>query len=153
MSFWDELPRPFFALAPMEDVTDVVFRHVVARAGRPDVFFTEFTNTASFCSEKGEFSTRGRLTFTPDEMPIVAQIWGSQPEHFAKMAHALATRGFAGIDINMGCPDKKVVKSGGGSALIASSVLANNCDFSRLELLESLARSQSFLKFSRYNHR
>ncbi len=48
-NFWSELPRPFFILAPMEDVTDIVFRHVVSEAARPDVFFTEFTNTESFC--------------------------------------------------------------------------------------------------------
>ena len=123
-NFWNELPRPFFAMAPMEDVTDVVFRRVIARAGRPDVFFTEFTNTASFCSEQGEFSTRGRLTFEKEENPIVAQIWGSKPENFAEMARALATKGFAGVDINMGCPDKKVVKSGGGSALVQTPELA-----------------------------
>ncbi|MCL2280748.1 tRNA-dihydrouridine synthase family protein [Candidatus Saccharibacteria bacterium] len=123
MNFWDDLPRPFLALAPMEDVTDVVFRRVVARAGRPDVFFTEFTNTASFCSEQGEFSTRGRLTFEKEENPIVAQIWGNNPENFAEMARALAAKGFAGVDINMGCPDKKVVKSGGGSALIQTPEL------------------------------
>ena len=123
-TFWDDLPRPFFILAPMEDVTDIVFRSVVARAGRPDVFMTEFTNAASFCSERGEFSTRGRLIFSPSEKPIVAQIWGKNPEHFAKMARELVARGFSGIDINMGCPDKKVVKSGGGSALIENPKLA-----------------------------
>ena len=57
MNFWTELPNPFFILAPMEDVTDIVFRHVVARATRPDVFMTEFTNVASYCSDKGNFST------------------------------------------------------------------------------------------------
>ena len=48
-NFWSTLPRPFFILAPMEDVTDIVFRHVVSEAARPDVFFTEFTNTESYC--------------------------------------------------------------------------------------------------------
>lgn len=124
MNFWDNLPQPFFVLAPMEDVTNVVFRHVVARAARPDVFVSEFTNAASFCSEKGEHSTRGRMTFTPDEQPIVAQIWGKNPDNFREMARVLAERGFAGIDINMGCPDKKVVKSGGGSVLIENPELA-----------------------------
>src|SRR5690606_40412457 len=61
-NFWHELPRPFFVLAPMEDVTDVVFRHVVSAAGRPDVFFTEFTNTESYCHPDGQQSVRGRLT-------------------------------------------------------------------------------------------
>lgn len=117
-SFWHDLPRPFFILAPMEAVTDVVFRHVVAHAARPDIFFTEFTNTASYCSPKGEHSTRGRLKKTDDEQPVVAQIWGSDPDQFRHMAHGLKEQGFAGIDINMGCPDKSVVKNGAGSGLI-----------------------------------
>lgn len=118
MTFWDNLPKPFFVLAPMEDVTDIVFRHVVARAARPDVFMTEFTNTASYCSEKGNFSTRGRLEHDSSEQPIVAQIWGTNPDNFATMAAGLASQDFAGIDINMGCPAKDVVKIGAGSGLI-----------------------------------
>jgi tRNA-dihydrouridine synthase len=123
-SFWNELPKPFFILAPMEAVTDVVFRHVVAKAGHPDIFFTEFTNTASYCSPKGIHSTRGRLAFTEDEQPMVAQIWGSNPENFREMAFGLKELGFKGIDINMGCPDKSVVKGGGGSGLIRTPELA-----------------------------
>lgn len=125
-NFWNTLPEPFFALAPMEAVTDVVFRHVIAKAGRPDILFTEFTNTASYCSPKGKHSTAGRLAFTPDEQPIVAQIWGTNPEHFRQMSHGLAADGFAGIDINMGCPDKTVVKGGAGSGLIRTPPLATD---------------------------
>jgi tRNA-dihydrouridine synthase len=117
-NFWQELPKPFFVLAPMEAVTDVVFRHVVEVAGGPDVYFTEFTNATSYFSEKGRASTRGRLAFTDDEQPMVAQIWGNNPEYFAFMVKGLAEQGFAGIDINMGCPVKDVVKTGAGSGLI-----------------------------------
>jgi tRNA-dihydrouridine synthase len=123
-SFWNDLPRPFFALAPMEAVTDVVFRHVIAAAAKPDMYFTEFTNAASYCSPAGAHSTRGRLAFTPDEQPMVAQIWGNRPEHFAEMARGLKEQGFSGIDINMGCPDKTVVKNGTCSALILQPELA-----------------------------
>jgi tRNA-dihydrouridine synthase len=123
-TFWNELPKPFFILAPMEAVTDVVFRHVVAKAGRPDVFFTEFTNTASYCSPRGAHSTRGRLAFTEDEHPMVAQIWGKNPDHFRQMAHGLKEMGYKGIDINMGCPDKSVVHGGSGSGLIRTPELA-----------------------------
>jgi len=123
-NFWTELPKPFFVLAPMEAVTDIVFRHVVAEAARPDVFFTEFVNTTSFCSKKGQQSTRGRLAFSEDEKPIVVQIWGKKPEDFAQMSQALVGRGFAGIDINMGCPDKSVVHGGAGSGLIRTPDLA-----------------------------
>ncbi|HDB4699581.1 TPA: tRNA-dihydrouridine synthase, partial [Staphylococcus aureus] len=103
-NFWSELPRPFFILAPMEDVTDIVFRHVVSEAARPDVFFTEFTNTESFCHPEGIHSVRGRLTFSEDEQPMVAHIWGDKPEQFRETSIQLAKMGFKGIDLNMGCP-------------------------------------------------
>lgn len=108
----------------MEAVTDVVFRHVVAKAGRPDVFFTEFVSTDGYASPKGRHSTRGRLAFSPDEHPMVAQIWGDKPEHFREMAHGMKELGFKGIDINMGCPAKDVVKKGAGSGLIRTPALA-----------------------------
>jgi len=123
-NFWTRLDKPFFILAPMEAVTDVVFRHVIAKAAKPDVFFTEFVNASSFYSTKGNSSTRGRLCFTDDEQPIVAQIWGNKPAEFAFMSQKLAETGFAGIDINMGCPDKAVVRNECGSALIRTPELA-----------------------------
>lgn len=123
-NFYQNLPRPFISLAPMEDVTDVVFRQVVARAGRPDLFYTEFTNTDSFVSPLGKHSALRRLQFLPSEQPIVAQIWGSKLESFAKTIPELKAMGYQAVDINMGCPDKAVVKSGGGSALIRNPELA-----------------------------
>lgn len=117
-NFWSELPRPFFILAPMEDVTDIVFRHVVSEAARPDVFFTEFTNTESFCHPEGIHSVRGRLTFSEDEQPIVAHIWGDKPDHFREMSIGIAEMGFKGIDLNMGCPVANVAGKGKGSGLI-----------------------------------
>ncbi|OEK91680.1 tRNA-dihydrouridine synthase [Staphylococcus saprophyticus] len=123
-NFWRELPRPFFVLAPMEDVTDVVFRHVVSEAGRPDVFFTEFTNTESYCHPEGVHSVRGRLTFTEDEQPIVAHIWGDKPDHFREMSIGMAEMGFKGIDLNMGCPVPNVATKGKGSGLIQRPEIA-----------------------------
>lgn len=117
-NFWQDLPRPFFVLAPMEDVTDVVFRHVVSKAARPDVFFTEFTNTESYCHPDGYQSVRGRLTFTEDEQPMVAHIWGDKPENFRQMSIGMANEGFRGIDINMGCPVHNVAANGRGCGLI-----------------------------------
>ena len=132
--FWDKILEstgeengkklPFFSLAPMEAVTDVVFRHVVTKSARPDVYYTEFTNSSSFASPKGIHSTRGRLTFTPDEQPIIAQIWGSRPADIKFMSEKLPELGYQAIDINMGCPDKAVIKSGGGSDLIRNPDLA-----------------------------
>ena len=123
-NFWQELPRPFFVLAPMEDVTDVVFRHVVSQAGRPDVFFTEFTNTESYCHPEGVKSVKGRLVFTEDEQPMVAHIWGDKPEFFRQMSIGMAEMGFKGIDINMGCPVPNVAQRGKGSGLILLPELA-----------------------------
>lgn len=124
MNFWDELPDGFLILAPMEEVTDIVFRHTVAKAGRPEVFYTEFTNAASFCSEVGRLATAGRLAHDSSESPLVAQIWGTNPEQLAAMSQALCEQGFDGVDINMGCPAKHVVKSGAGSGLIGQIDLA-----------------------------
>ena len=102
----------------MEDVTDVVFRHVVQAAGAPDVFFTEFTNSDSYCHPDGIQSVRGRLVFTEDEQPMVAHIWGDKPEFFRQMSIGMAEMGFQGIDINMGCPVPNVADRGKGSGLI-----------------------------------
>ena len=115
-SFWDNLPQPFFILAPMEAVTDVVFRHVVKKAAAPDVFFTEFANATGWV-HAGDKAIAGRLIKTDDEHPLVAQIWGGEPGDMEQFAAHCAQLGFDGIDINMGCPAKSAIKSG-GAALI-----------------------------------
>ena len=126
-NIWQDLPHGFTALAPMEGVTDVIFRQVVARAGRSDLFFTEFTNVSSYASERGRDNALERLTVAPSDRPIIAQIWGKNPEHFAELAAALAELGFAGLDINMGCPDRHVNAAGGGAAMIRTPELAVEC--------------------------
>ncbi len=115
--FWKQLPRPFFVLAPMENVTDTVFRRIVASTGKPDVFFTEFTSTGGLCSP-GKDKVLKRLYFTETERPLIAQIWGTVPEQFYESAKLVANMGFDGIDINMGCPDKSIVGHGACSGLI-----------------------------------
>lgn len=124
-NFWKDLPKPFFILAPMEDVTDTVFRHVVSKAYKPDVFFTEFTETTSFRHPKAKDTLNGRLYFTEDEQPIVCHIWGDIPENFAYMAKGMKELGYKGIDINMGCPAEKVAKRGKGSGLIKRPQVAS----------------------------
>lgn len=124
---WQELPKPFLILAPMEGVTDIMFRQVVAKAGRPDLFFTEFTNVSSYASEKGRANALERLEIVPSDKPIIAQIWGKNPEHFAMCAAALEELGFSGVDLNFGCPDKNVNKTGGGAAMIKTPELAVEC--------------------------
>ena len=127
MNIWNELKKPFLILAPMEGVTDIMFRQVIARAGRPDLFFTEFTNVSSYASEKGRANALERLAIAPTDAPIIAQIWGKNPEHFAECAGALEGLGFSGIDLNFGCPDKNVNKTGGGAAMIKTPELAVEC--------------------------
>ena len=111
----------------MEGVTDILFRQVIARAGRPDLFFTEFTNVSSYASEKGRANALERLQIAPTDPPIIAQIWGKTPEHFQECAAALESLGFAGIDLNFGCPDKNVNRTGGGAAMIKTPDLAIAC--------------------------
>lgn len=117
-SFFDDLKRPFLVLAPMDDVTDTVFRRLLAEyCEPPDIFFTEFVNVDALQSA-GRTSALRRLKFTSSERPLIAQIWGKQPENFYKTASELVEMGFSGVDINMGCPDKSVVKNGCGGGMI-----------------------------------
>lgn len=122
-NIWQQLAKPIFVLAPMEDVTDSVFRQIVADCGKPDLFMTEFTSADGLCSP-GKDKVGLRLQYTEKEKPLIAQIWGAKPENFYTAAKMLTEMGFAGIDINMGCPVKKIVKHGGCSALIAFPQLA-----------------------------
>ncbi|MDO8561279.1 MAG: tRNA-dihydrouridine synthase [bacterium] len=125
-NFWSKLPKPFFALAPLEDVTDAAFRRLIARYGKPDVMFTEFTSADGlfFANESGQEKLRAKLIFSDAERPIVAQLFTSSPERMKKAAEIVAGLGFDGIDINMGCPDKAVEKSGCGAALMKNPKLA-----------------------------
>ncbi len=123
-NFWKTTNKPFFILAPMEAVTDIVFRKVVKNAAEPDIYFTEFTNATGWVNA-GEIAVGGRLDKAEDEHPIVAQLWGSIPEDIEQLAKHCAEQGYDGIDINMGCPDKSAIKSGGGAALIKNTELAS----------------------------
>ena len=124
-NFWLDLPTPFFILAPMEDVTDIVFRGMVRKAndGMPQVLFTEFTNCDGICSV-GQSKVIHRLKYDPSQRPIVAQIWGKTPQNYEETSRLCLELGFDGIDINMGCPEKSVIKQGACSALINNQPLA-----------------------------
>lgn len=112
------------AISPMSGVTDDPFRLMFLKYGKPDVFWTEFVSVAALVSEKGRDYCLRVLKFAPNERPIVAQIFGSDPVQFKKAAELLVELGFDGIDINMGCPDKDIEKQGAGSALIKNPQLA-----------------------------
>jgi tRNA-dihydrouridine synthase len=113
----NNLPKPFFVLAPMDDVTDTVFRQIIGSTAPPDLYFTEFVNVDALQS-KGREATLKRLKFTDKERPIIAQIWGKNPENFYKTCKELVKMGFDGVDLNFGCPDKNVVRNNTCSALI-----------------------------------
>ncbi len=186
----NNLPKPFFVLAPMDDVTDTVFRQIVADCAAPDLFFTEFVNVDGLQSP-GRPKLIYKLQFTDKETPLIAQVWGLKPENFAKTvtelrdgtisreanvgkgsglskmqgsqekqtsrtggtvseastqltqrlaksggrvagsaskqgATARMFGGFAGVDLNFGCPVKTVVKNGACSALIGNRGLAGD---------------------------
>jgi len=114
---------PKFILAPMDDVTDTVFRQVIADCAPPDLYFTEFVNVDGLQSP-GRERLIHRLEFSSKEKPIVAQIWGLNPENFYKTTKELIEMGFAGVDINMGCPVSAVVKNGACTGLMNNRGLA-----------------------------
>lgn len=118
-NFWKLLPKPFLVLAPMDDVTDVVFREIMTELARPDVFFTEFTSAGGLCS-KGREAVIRRLKYSKNQRPIVAQIWGKDIGYMREAAKLVKELGFDGIDINMGCPDRGVMKKGAGAGHIGN---------------------------------
>lgn len=129
----NDLPKPFFILAPMDDVTDTVFRSLVSSCAPPDLCFTEFVNVDGLMSP-GRPRLLRKLDWSEGEPPLIAHIWGIKPDNFYAVANQIASgelaselglkQSFAGVDLNMGCPAKQVVKTGACSALINNPDLA-----------------------------
>lgn len=146
-NFWG-LMEGFFSLAPMEDVTDTVFRELVLKNSSGNilnVLFSEFLSTDGFCHDKGREKVIHRLKINESELQLVkrkgaklvAQIWGTDPEKFNTTARYIANNTFFdGIDINMGCPQKNIIKKGACSALINDPVLANEIIMATIEACE-----------------
>ncbi len=130
--FWVGIKKPFFVLAPMANVTDVAFRTMFAKYGKPDVTWTEFVSADGLVS-KGREILLNDLKYSKKEKPIVAQLFTGHKNAMEQACELVANLGFDGIDINMGCPDKAVLKQGGGASLIQNPKLA-------LEILESARR-------------
>jgi nifR3 family TIM-barrel protein len=126
VDFWQQLPTPFFVLAPMEDVTDAAFRRLIAEHGKPDVMYTEFTSAdgLTLADKAGRKKLLKKLAYSEEERPIVAQLFSAVPERMEKASALARELGFDGVDINMGCPDKSVEKQGCGSAMIKNPALA-----------------------------
>lgn len=144
MTYLKDLPKPFLVLAPMDDVTDTVFRQIVAGCAAPDLCVTEFVN-ADGLQSPGRSKLLKKLRFAAGELPLSAQIWGKEPENFYKTAQQLADGSlarefglpegvnFAAVDLNMGCPQKSEVSNGTCVALINDRPLAK-------ELIEATRR-------------
>lgn len=139
LGFWKNLKRtdkgakPFFALAPMADVTDAAFRQLVTKYGKPEVLWTEFVSADGLAwalKQSEGVASHGRdallrdLVYTEAERPIVAQLFSSNPENMRTACKFVAELGFDGIDINMGCPDKTIEKQGAGAAMMKTPELA-----------------------------
>lgn len=124
LGFWEQLQKPFFVLAPMANVTDAVFRRLIAKYGCPDVIWTEFVSADGLCHPKGQQALLRDLSFVDEERPVVTQLFSAHPDKMYEASKFVAGLGFDGIDINTGCPDKNVMKQGAGASLIKNPKLA-----------------------------
>jgi len=134
MNIWEKNKKKkkiISCLAPMADVTDRTFRQIIAKYskhnkpnGGPDIFWTEFVSADGLASKEGRKKLLPILKFSKNEKPIIAQVFGSNPENMKTACKIISKLGFDGIDINMGCPDKGIVRQGAGSALIRTPELA-----------------------------
>lgn len=116
-NFWKKLKKPIFVIAPMANVTDVAFRSMFAKYGKPDVMWTEFVSADGLCSAGKKMLLRD-LDFSKKEKPIVAQLFTGHPDKMCEAAKLVESLGFDGLDINMGCPDRAVEKQGSGAGHI-----------------------------------
>ena len=121
--FWKGLKKPIFVIAPMANVTDIAFRSMFAKYGKPDVMWTEFVSADGLCSAGRKVLLRD-LDFSKKERPIVAQLFTSHPDKMREASAIVAKLGFDGIDINMGCPDRAVEKQGAGAGMMKNPKIA-----------------------------
>ncbi|MGQ1784209.1 MULTISPECIES: tRNA dihydrouridine synthase [unclassified Saccharicrinis] len=143
-NFWD-MPAQIFALAPMEDVTDTVFRELIIKESKNNnlqIVFSEFLSTDGFCHPIGKDKVLHRFKVNDTELALkkkkdiklVAQIWGTDPDKFYQTAKYIKDNTpFDGIDINMGCPQKNIIKKGACSALINNPGLAREIVHATIE--------------------
>lgn len=122
--FWQNLPKPLLLAAPLANVTDAPFRKHLLQYSRPSVLWTEFVSADGLCHPKGREALLVDLSFEQDEHPIVAQLFTSSPEKMKSAAKLAAELGFDGVDINMGCPDKNIMKQRAGASCMKDPVNA-----------------------------
>ncbi len=118
---WANFKKPFVCLAPMDGVTNTAYRRIVRNLNKHVILFSEFTNVDGLIRSE---SVRQRLDYHPAEHPFFMQLFGNNPQSFAEASRIVEGRGMMGIDINMGCPSKKIVHSQHGSALMQDVEMA-----------------------------
>jgi tRNA-dihydrouridine synthase B len=111
----DVLIRPAHILAPMAGITDTVFRRFIKRLGGCGLIMTEFVSSEGMLRQN--LRSKRYLYYTEEERPISAQLFGAVPERLAEAARMIEDLGFDLVDLNLGCPAKKVVKCGGSGLL------------------------------------
>lgn len=123
---WEKLRNKkggFFCLAPMSGITDITFRQIISKIGRPDIFWTEFVSCDGICSA-GKKELLSNLIFDEKkERPIIAQFFGKNPKNFYQCGKLSKELKFDGVDINLGCPDRAVIRQGAGASLIKDKPL------------------------------
>ena len=144
-NFWQDLKNkkanePIMVLAPMADVTDAAFRKVIAKYGKPDVLWTEFVSADGLClaPTEGQKGLREAFKYSEEERPIVAQLFGSNPENMKNASKLVEDLGFDGVDINMGCPEKNVNKQGSGAAMVKTPGLAREIIYAAKEGVKNI---------------
>ena len=113
---WPRSEHPLLLLAPMDGITDSPFRQMVKAIAPDCLVFSEFISARELASSRE--GVRRHLTFSPIEGPLIVQLYGKDPEDFARSAELAESCGASGIDINMGCPSRTVVAHSHGSALM-----------------------------------
>lgn len=158
--FWENLKRPIIAMSPMDGVTDAAYRFITDKYGKSDILFTEFTSVEGLA--RGATRLLSPFVHHTSETPVVAQIYGSDPEAFYKATFIVCEMGFDGVDINMGCPDHNISKKGSGAGLIRTPKLAQDIvrsvqkavkDYSEGKTIEEVDLSEDIVAWiKKYNN-
>ncbi|PJB48000.1 hypothetical protein CO104_02340, partial [Candidatus Collierbacteria bacterium CG_4_9_14_3_um_filter_43_16] len=146
--FWDKLNYPIVGLSPMDGVTDAPMRFITKKYGKADVIYTEFVSAEGLwrIKKRGEMENKiwRNLLYDEFERPVIAQLFGSDPDSFFEAAKIVCEMGFDGIDINMGCPSPGLEKRGGGAGIMRDMGLAGEViEATRRGTLDNVTRCHS----------
>lgn len=143
-NFWQSTPSPILGLSPMDGVTDHPFRHIQKKFGNPAIVFTEFSSVEGITH--GSTAFLKEFLFDESQRPVVAQIYGTDPQAFYEATIVVCFLGFDGVDINMGCPAKNVAQRGAGAGLIRTPELAQTIITSVQKAIKDWSEGQTLDK-------